>query len=298
MSSRALVAVILASLGWGLSGVGVRTLFLEGASTFTVVALRTAVASAAVTVYWLASRKRISASAWRDGALIGVARIGLAPLFLVASLNYISAGFEGLVITLLPVMTAAMAHFMLGESLRPPQLAGVALGLGGTALMIASGETGIAGGSGSTVTGGLLALTGVFFGSLSGVLSNKYAATHDTGSLAVPMFLVGTALAVGVSMFSGDVDLPGLNAKSWQLLVLLGLASTLLPFAATLYAARHTTAIRAALPGYLVPVIAVVGGAVLLDEVITPAIMIGGTLTIAGVLLVSRGPDQRTDLEE
>ena len=112
------------------------------------------------------------------------------------------------------------------------------------------------------------------------------------------MFLVGTALAVGISMFSGDVDLPGLNAKSWQLLVLLGLASTLLPFVATLYAARHTTAIRASLPGYVAPVIGVVGGAVLLDEVITPAIVIGGTLAIAGVLLVSRGPDQLTDLVE
>ncbi len=298
MSTRALAAVIAASLGWGLAGVGVRAVFAEGASTFTVVAVRTAVATLAVVAYAVVNGRGISARAWRDGALIGIARIGLAPIFFVASLNYISAGFEGLVITLIPVVTATMAHFSLGEELRRPQVVGLSLGLAGSAFLIASGETGIADGSGNTFIGGGLALLGVFFGSLSGVLSRLYAPHHDTRSLAVPMFVVGSGLAIAAGWVAGGIDLGELNLKSWQILALLALGSTLLPFVATLYAARHTTAARAALPGYLAPLIGVIGGALILDEVISVAIVVGGVLAIAGVVLVSRGPDRITDLVE
>ena len=112
------------------------------------------------------------------------------------------------------------------------------------------------------------------------------------------MFVTGMVLATGISLASGDVDVAGLEASSWWLLLLLGLGSTLLPFVATLYAARHTTATRAALPGYMAPLIGVVGGAVLLDEVITLPIVIGGALAMIGVLLVSRGPDIVADLVE
>jgi len=44
-----------------------------------------------------------------------------------------------------------------------------------------------------------------------------------------------------------------------------------------------------ALTGYLAPVIGVVGGAVLLDEVITPAIAVGGALAVLGVAVAGHG---------
>lgn len=295
MNVRVLTALLAASLGWGLAGVGTRAAFSEGASTFTVIVVRTGIATIAIVAFALLKGRGIDRRAWRDGALIGIPRIGLAPIFFIASLNYVSAGFEGLVITLIPVVTAGLAHVLLNERLRPIQMVGFVLGLAGTALLIVSGESGIADGSGNTVVGGSLALAGVAFGSISGILARRYSPRHDTATLSVPMFVSGAAVAVIAGLFVQDIDTPGLTVNAWQLLILLALGSTLLPFVATLYASAHTTAAKVALTGYLAPLVGVVGGALLLDEVITTAIVVGGSLAVLGVILVGRG-GRRTPL--
>jgi drug/metabolite transporter (DMT)-like permease len=288
MGSRILIVLGAASLGWGLAGVGVRAIYEEGATTFTVVVVRVVIATLAVLVYGIISGARPTREAWLHGSLIGIPRIGLAPTLFIGSLNYISAGVEALVITLVPVTTAAMAHLFLRERLARPQILGLILGIAGTTLLIASGESGIADGSGNTVLGGGLALAGVFFGSLSGILSRRYAPQHDTTALSIPMFASGAIVATFAGVLAGDIDMGSLNSRSWLLLVLLALASTLLPFVATLWASRHTTAAKVSLTAYVAPLIGVVGGAVLLDELITPVIAVGGVLTLAGVVLVGR----------
>lgn len=289
MRSRLIIVLSAASLGWGLAGVGVRALYQEGATTFTVVVFRTGIATLVVLVYGVVTGSRPTRRAWIHGTLIGIPRIGLAPILFVASLNYISAGVEALVITLVPVTTAALGHLFLREQLARPQIIGLALGIAGTTLLIASGESGIADGSGNTLVGGSLALGGVLFGSISGILSRRFAPQHDTVPLAIPMFLSGAIVAAIGGLLAVDIQPSDLNLRSWQLLVFLALGSTLLPFVATLFASRHTTAAAVALTAYVAPLIGVIGGAVLLDEVITPVIALGGLLTLTGVVLVGRG---------
>ena len=286
MRARVVGVLGAASLGWGLAGVGVRAVYQEGATTFTVVVVRTGIATVAVALVGLAMGARPTLRAWWHGALIGIPRIGLAPALFIASLNYISAGVEGLVITLIPVTTAALGHIFLRERLVRTQLVGLTLGIAGTTLLIASGESGIADGSGNTLVGGGLALGGVLFGSVSGILSRRFAPQHETQTLSIPMFVSGAIVAIIAGVLAADIRIGELNARSWQLLVLLALGSTLLPFVATLWASRHTTAANVALTAYVAPLVGVVGGAVLLNEVITPPIVVGGLLTITGVMLV------------
>lgn len=288
MRTRLIAVLGAASLGWGLAGVGVRAVYGEGATTFTVVVVRTTIATLAVVLFALAIRSRPSRQAWLHGSLIGIPRIGLAPTLFIASLNYISAGVEALVITLVPVTTAAMGHLFLREKLAPAQVAGLALGITGTTLLIASGDSGLGDDSGNTLIGGGLALGGVLFGSLSGILSRRFAPLHDTTALSMPMFVSGALVAAIAGWLAADIKPSSLTTRSWQLLVLLALASTLLPFVATLWASRHATAAKVALTAYVAPLIGVVGGAVLLDEVITPVIAVGGLLTLTGVVMVGR----------
>ena len=265
-----------------------RAVYQEGATTFTVVVVRTAVATLAVVLFGILSRRTPNRTEWLHGSLIGILRIGFAPILFVASLNYISAGVEGLVITLIPVTTSAMGALFLRETLTRFQTLGLGLGVLGTTLLIISGDSGIGDGSGNSVIGGGLALGGVMFGSISGILSRRFAPLHDTATLSIPMFVSGAAVALAGGLITNDISIDALNLRSWQLLVLLGLGSTLLPFVATLYASRHTTAAKVALTGYVAPLVGVTAGAILLDEVITPAIAVGGLLTIAGVVMVGR----------
>ena len=289
MQARVLTALIAASLGWGMAGVGTRYLFVEGVSTFTVVVVRTVTATVAVLAVGLMNGIRVDRVAWRDGSIIGVLRIGIAPILFISSLQYVSAGVEGIFITLIPATTATMAAVFLHERLDRNQIAGLLIGLLGTLLIVASGESGIGGDGGNVRVGALFALCGVVAGASSGVLSRKYAPRHRTTDLAVPMFVSGSVVAVVAGLAANDIEVSNLTATSWVALIALGLGSTFLPFFATLFASSHTTAARVALTGYLAPVVGVVAGVVLLDEVLTVPIVVGATLALVGIVIVGRG---------
>ena len=288
MRNRVLFAVLAASLGWGLAGVGTRAAYDLGATTLTVLAIRTSVATAALVVYATATRVVPSGTAWRHGAIIGTLRIGLAPLVFMASLNHISAGVEGLVITLVPATTALMAAALIGETVSRRQVVGLLIGLGGTTLIAAAGDSGL-GAEGDVTAGFLLAGIGVLIGSLSGVIQRKYAPRHDTTDLAVPMFVSGLAVSLIAGVAIGFDPVGSYEVNLWLLLIVLGLGSTLLPFGATLYASKHASATIVSITGYIAPLVGVVGGVLLLDEQLTTAIIIGAVLATVGVALVG-GP--------
>jgi drug/metabolite transporter (DMT)-like permease len=288
MHAKVLTALVAASVGWGMAGVGTRFVFSEGVSTFTVVVVRTSVATMAVLLIALGHKDGIARGAWRDGTIIGVLRVGLVPALFISSLQYVSAGVEGIFITLIPAMTAALAAVVLHEHLNRSQIVGLVVGLLGTLLIVSSGDSGIAGG-GDVRVGAMFALGGVLAGAVSGVLSRKYAPRYQTTELAVPMFLSGSVVAVALGFILRDINVADVQPTSWVALVALGLGSTFLPFFATLFASRHTSAARVALTGYVAPVIGVVAGAALLGEVLSVPIVIGAALALSGVVIVGRG---------
>jgi drug/metabolite transporter (DMT)-like permease len=278
-------AVLAASIGWGLAGVGTRAAYDMGANTLTVLTIRTVVAVVALLGYVAVARVIPTRTAWRHGSIIGVLRIGLAPLLFMGSLNFISAGVEGLVITLVPATTSVMAALLIDERISRNQLIGLLVGLAGTMLIAAAGDSGL-GVEGDIVAGFGLAGAGVLVGSLSGVLQRKYAPRHDTADLALPMFLAGLGLAVVAGLFIDFDPVHEYSPSLWWLLVVLGLGSTLLPFGATLYASKHASAAVVSITGYIAPLVGVIGGVLLLGEQLTPAIVTGAALATVGVALV------------
>jgi drug/metabolite transporter (DMT)-like permease len=224
---------------------------------------------------------------WWEGTLIGIPRIGLAPTLFISSLQFISAGFESIIITLIPAVTAAMGAVWLNERLNRLQIIGLVIGLAGAVILIASGESGLAEG-GNAVVGGLLALGGVVAGAASGILARKYAPDHATAELAGPMFVSGALVAFAASFLFEGVQIDTVSSTGWWILVALALGSTLLPFVATLYSAKHVTATVTSLTGYVAPLVGVIGGVLILDEVLTTGILVGGALTLLGVIVVGR----------
>lgn len=287
MRNKVILAVLAASAGWGLAGVGTRVAYEAGATTLTVLSIRTAVATIALAVFVIALRPAPSREAWKHGSLIGVLRVGINPMLFMGSLNFISAGVEGLVITLIPATTAVLAALTIEEKVTRPQIAGLLIGLAGTLIIGLSGDSGL-GAEGNIAAGFALAGAGVIIGSISGILQRHLAPRHDTISLALPMFLAGTVVAVLVGSFIGFDDVSSFETSMWALLVVLGLGSTLMPFGLTLFASKHAPATIVAMTAYLAPLVAVVGGVVILNEELTLPIAFGACLAIVGVALVGR----------
>ena len=174
---------------------------------------------------------------------------------------------------------------LIDERITRNQVIGLLVGLAGTMLIAIAGDSGL-GAEGDVILGFTLAGAGVIVGSLSGVLQRKYAPQHDTADLAIPMFLAGLVLALGAGAFIGFDDFAGYSASLWWLLVILGLGSTLLPFATTLYASKHASATVVSITGYIAPLVGVIGGVLILDEELTGPIIVGAVLATVGVALV------------
>ena len=293
MRNKVILAVLAASAGWGLAGVGTRAAYGLGSTTVTLLAIRTSVATVALAVAVIGLRIRPTKLAWTHGSLIGVLRIGITPLLFMLSLNYISAGVEGLVITLVPAFTAALAAVFLSETINRNQVVGLVVGLAGTTLIAVSGDSGL-GADGNVVAGFTLALAGVLVGSATGVMQRHYAPLHDTMELALPMFASGTLVAIVIGLLVGFDDFSTYTSQLWILVVVLGFGATLLPFALTLFASKHATATVVSMVGYLAPLVAVVAGVVILDEQITPMIVAGGALAVVGIALVGGGRRTQT----
>lgn len=285
MRNKVIMAVLAASAGWGLAGVGTRATYQAGATTLTVLAIRTGIAASVLGIFVVISRPAPTALAWKHGSLIGALRVGINPMLFMASLNYISAGVEGLIITLIPAATTVVAAVTIKERVTRRQVAGLLIGLAGTAIIGFSGESGLAEG-GDIGLGFAFAGAGVVTAALSGVIQRRYAPMHDTVALALPMFAAGAVVAVAAGMLIGFDDVRTYESNLWVLLVILAIGSTLMPFGLTLYASKHASATIVAMTAYIAPMVAVIGGALLLDEQITPAIAIGAMFAVIGVAMV------------
>ena len=102
------------------------------------------------------------------------------------------------------------------------------------------------------------------------------------------MFVSGLAVSLVAGLFIGFDDVSAYETSLWLLLLVLGLGSTLLPFGATLYASKHASATLVSITAYLAPLVAVIGGVLILGEELTPIIMLGAALAVIGVGLVGR----------
>ena len=69
----------------------------------------------------------------------------------------------------------------------------------------------------------------------------------------------------------------------------MAFVGTFMPFLLFFWMLQRVSATTASLPSYLIPVIALAGGALLLDEQVTWLMAVGGALILAGVVLHRTG---------
>lgn len=282
-------AMILAALGWGTSGVATRSALGQDLGPYQLNAIRVVVAVVLVLGYLLVSRRSLAATAaeWRLGAVQGIANLAGPYLLLTSALQYASAGFVGLLVALVPIATAAWAHYLVaGESLTVRKLAGLTIALVGVGVLLLSGDSGLDQGGRPLLAFGL-SLAGVFLIGFSGAFARARAGEYDPVRLSAVQFIVGAVvIVVAAAVVEGR---PGEVSRHAAAMVLyLAVLGTAMPFLLFFSVLRVVSATKASLIGYLVPVVAVITGAVVLNERLTAGILLGGALILAGVVATDR----------
>ncbi len=270
-------------------------------SPTTYVGIRLLLAGAAYALVYLLS---VNGRHWpRDGELwkksIVLAVFGtVIPMnFLVISLQFQSSGVTSMLITLNPAITVVLAHFFLAdERLTLRKLMGVILALSGALLMLVLGESGLPDVAQVNPLGYLLAFTAMISASTSTIFARRSMHHLDTFDVSSIRMWVASLIVVPLSIgFAGfnlrAVNLQGLTALGWASLVGT-FAATLLSF----YLVQRFGATPAAMTAYVIPVVASIGGALLLDERITWGIAGGMVLIIGGISLINRVPKSITEI--
>ena len=97
--------------------------------------------------------------------------------------------------------------------------------------------------------------------------------------------ILATGLAVGEA---GDVDLDAFSTRSVVALAYLIVFGSWLAFTAYAWLLQNAPISRVATYAYVNPVVAIVLGYLILDEVITPITLVGAAIIVVSVALVTR----------
>ena len=285
---RVWIALVIGSLGWGTAGVATRGALDAGLQPFAIATLRAAIAAVAVIGFLVVRRTAFPRGvALRVGLVMGVTNLAVPYLTANVALQHASAGFVGLTTALIPLITAVIAHFVLvGERLSVFRLVGLVIGFLGVALLLSSGDSGLAEG-GQPVLAGVLSLVGVVSIAVGGIYAKRHAGGYDPFEVTGVHFVSGTIIMAVAAFFAEGLP-AGIGGGSWALLIYMGLISTFLPFTLYYWMLRRVSATFTSMAGYLVPPIAVCAGVVFLSERLESGIVLAGLLILAGVIIGDR----------
>ena len=231
---------------------------------------------------------RWSAREWLKVAALGLSGVFFYNVFFLYGLQHVEAGRGALVVAFIPVLIALADWLFFRLPMSPKKALGVMLALIGCLLVVTRGQPQrlFSGGVGF----GEMLLLGTAVSWVAYTLISRHCSRHFSalaltfgGCLTGWLMLTAAALADG-SLFA----LSATSWRGWSGIVFLGVFGTALAFTWYSQAIAQIGTTKAAAFINLVPLFAVVLGALLLDERIGGAVLAGGALVIVGVFLTNR----------
>jgi len=289
---------------WGIPYLLIKVA-VEDVAPPVVVFGRTALAAIGLLV--LASRGRAVRDAlkhWPWVLAFAAVEMGLPWLALTDAEKRLPSGLTGLLVACVPLFGAVIAY-VLGDhfALRPTRLAGIGLGLGGVALLV-GGDLG--GGPHGIPWWSIVEVMVVCVCYATGpfIVSYRLASVPSMGVVSVSLAAVAIVFAP-LAWFTRPAQVPPLDA--WAAVLGLAAICTALAFIVFFALIDDVGPARATLITFVNPAVAVVLGAVVLDEPITLATIGGFLLVVTGCWLATRpheavasngSRDSHGDLEE
>ncbi len=285
---------------WGSSFV-VSKWAMEATGPFAVAFLRWAIAAAALIAWIALAPGRIALPGGGAATRVGLAwdllrrrplLVGVSALFGISlfyafqnlALRYTTAVNAGILANLTTIFIAVLAGLWLGERLRPVEWLAMAVAFGGAAL-ISAGAGNMRLSAPGLLGDGLMVLA-TTFAAVFTVGSKRLVAHYPAEVVTTLIAAIGAVLLLPLALWEGlSLRLP---AAAWGSLLLLGLGSGALGNLFWLFLLQRMDAARAGAVLYLIPIFSTVLAVALLHEPVTPVMIAGAGLVLAGVAVTQR----------
>ena len=281
------VQLLALSSMWGLSFLFVEVA-LRDLGPLWIVAGRTTVGGVVLVTIGLVGRRSLPRGIrlWADLLVLGILSMAAPWTILAWAQQTLPSGLAGLLMAIVPTSTLLVAAAVGLERITARRVAGLLLALAGVGVIVAGGLE---------QPGRVLAVLVVVFATLMYASGAVYAKRRVSGraqplGLAAGQVLASALIMVPVAVIV-EGPVPGPSAVSGTAIgavVLLGLFGTGFAFVLFYSLVARVGATNATLTTYLIPVVAVMAGAVVLGERLGPEALAGGALILVGIWLAQR----------
>lgn len=223
--------------------------------------------------------------------LLGCAAIGLLLPVLGNGLVSVGedlgapSGVTALLIAIAPLMIA-LFRFVDGDRPKPLSLVGLLLGFAGLAYLILVGR-GTGGDDRVPVGAALIVLFASTCWAFGSWVQPRLTLPRDAFVMTVHEMWIGGAILLLTGTVSGERLDPGsYSAESWLAWGYLVVFGSMVAFSAYVWLLANAPISLVATYAYVNPVVAVALGALILDEAVTSAVVVGGAVIVAAVAIV------------
>ncbi len=243
----------------------------------------------ALAVYRLSTGRRLprDRELWKRAGLLGLFGTAVPMTCVIVSLQYLSSGVSSLMLSVGPAITIILAHFLLpDELLSRRKVYGVGLALGGALLLALSGEDGLPEASAAAPTGYILVLIAMVFSSVMVVYARKRLTGYDAYEVGSIRIFTTALVMMPLSLLTVGFDLSVVTGAGYLSLVYSAIVGTFLGLLLSFYNIKRFGATPAVMTTYIIPIVAGIGGVLVLDEEITLTMLVGMGIIVGGIALL------------
>jgi drug/metabolite transporter (DMT)-like permease len=280
---RATLLIVIAACCFGSLTTVTLLAMQSGMSLLNVIFWRFAIAALLLAAITWQTRKdrRFDKSAWRLMAIGGIAQ-SLISYLSFKSLDYLPVGILAFLFYTYPAWVAIIASARGKETLTRPRLFALGLAMAGIAVMVGAPHVEVF----STV--GLVMALG------TALLYALYLPMIDEAQRGLPPMLSSFYLIIGialtffaVNLMKGGIAIPRTPAL-WGYLLLLSVVGTVIAFGTLMAGLRILGPVRTSIISTVEPFFTAILGAAVLEQSLTLAIITGGMLIAAAVVILEQ----------
>lgn len=285
LDDKAIGLMLVLCFVWSLQQVVLKATSLDMAPIYQM-GVRSGVAAVLVALLmrWRGERLSRHDGTWRPGLVVALL-FGFEFLLIGEGLRHTSASHMVVFLYTAPIFAALGLHWRLpAERLVAVQWLGIMLAFTGVAIAFLGRSQGA---TGSSLWGDFLGLmAGAAWGATTVVVRCTRLSRAPATQTLLYQLLGAFVLLLGATVASGQTHFNPTPAI-WASLVFQILVVSFASFLTWFWLLRTYLASRLGVFSFLTPLFGVVMGAVLLDEVIEPAFVLGSIPVLVGIVLVS-----------
>jgi drug/metabolite transporter (DMT)-like permease len=274
---------------WGSTYLGI-AVAIETIPPFTMAATRFIVAGLVlvglVVIRQPSGLRRPTLAEIRDSVIVGVLLAAVGNGFVTLAEQTVPSGIAALFIAMMPVWVAILGRVLFADRLPRIAVGGILLGFAGVALLASPLDE-----AGAVEPVGLLLVVLAPIGwSIGSLFAAKRAVQPDPPLLATGVQMLGGGVALALlglaSGEAGRIDVTAISAESVAALAYLTVIGSLLAYSTYAWLLSVAPVSMIATYAYVNPVVAVLLGAFVLREPVTPRTILAGAIIIAAVALI------------